>query len=109
MYCRNACVIQIEIVISCAPNVQSPSAGNQYQRSFAQAFRRADPGSEVNLVFVFLSHTFSSGATSLLQILLLSLCCEVAEGRSDAYPTGGGLALCFTSPRRRGRGPRAVG
>src|SRR2546421_10824153 len=68
---RNARVIQIEIVISATPDTQSPSAGNQRQRSFPQALRGVDPRHEMNLVFVFLPHTFGSGAQFSLQILLL--------------------------------------
>src|SRR2546430_9159011 len=36
---RNARVIQMEIAVSAAPDIQAPSAGNQCQRSFPQALR----------------------------------------------------------------------
>src|SRR5207244_10061412 len=70
---RNARVIQIEIVISSASDIQSPAAGNQRQRSFPQALRGADPRDEVSLVFVFLPYAFGSRAQFSLELLLLPL------------------------------------
>ena len=92
---RNARVIQIEIVISSAPDIQSPAAGNQRQRSFPQALRGADPRDEVNLVFVFLPHTFGSGAKFSLEILLLQLFFEFAKGRIDDNPASEDVDISF--------------